>query len=179
MKVAFFDPSTHGVGYCCATGPTQIISTKLVTPRSTSTHWTKRLNDMEFGLRRPITEDRPDLFVIEEPDPIRVIKRYNKKKKKWETIAPRGGAIYGTAVGMVYLLCRLYARKFKMNLETCIDTVEPREWTGGSSKEHRQLVAKSNYPNYDMRLDPGRDLSDAICLCEWWWADQRIKEMRK
>ncbi len=81
-------------------------------------------------------------------------------------------AIYGCAVG--YLLRELY-----LDLDRHIVTVTSDEWIRGKPKKQRQAEIAMLYPDsYDPEADPGGDVSDAIGLCLWWQAEQKLKRAK-
>jgi len=83
-----------------------------------------------------------------------------------------GLPVYGFAVGAVWLL--LVSKLKVENVNTAFDN----QWTHGKNKEYRKPLAAHLYPKYTKLKDSGGDISDAICLWDWFKKQQLIKGMK-
>jgi hypothetical protein len=83
-----------------------------------------------------------------------------------------GMALYGFAVGCIYCHVSYVAEGRGLPPITIAD---PNLWTRGSRKEHRRTWIAQGYPQYDPEKDKGGDVSDAICLGEWWYGQRELQ----
>ena len=192
LSVCSLDPSTTAIGYALRNDDGEL-SFRLITPHPDSSHWFKRLIEMEFLLRRQIQQDKPEHFIIEEPDSDTQFRRGSKGKK----FIRSGQATYGTSVGWVTHLCSQYVRHWGRNPFTSFTFVKPSQWTvkyrrrkrdantldlfGGSDdvKAPRRMRAKAICSDYKPNQDPGGDIADAICLLDFWEMNEKLKGARR
>ncbi len=109
----------------------------------------------------------PALIVIESPSG-KVHGRFGKTKVP-------ALAIYGMAVGAIWATC-LYSRNIHPDR---VHLVNANEWTAGKSKDDRRIRANALWKPYSVKKDPGGDISDAICLLDWFCRHMEIERIKK
>ena len=161
-----FDPSSTCTGWAIGE-KSKVVKAGYVKPKQ-SLAAIERIEETICEVVGLLEFYKPDAVIIEETSG----KIHNRIKKS----NPSGLAVYGMAVGAVYATCVMHVIRQRCS----VDTVKENEWTHGSKKSARQVMAGIYYPDYgEMKeFDKGMDISDAICLLEWYFVNQRIKAMR-
>jgi hypothetical protein len=132
-----------------------------------------RVLAMRDGLREVLMEHRPAVVVVELP----VEKQYTTTPGK-----KSGFAVWGLAAGAIWTVAVDWAENECLAGGPgahVVHRVSNTLWTRGKSKDDRRIVAKGAMKEYDPANDPGGDMSDAIALGLWWWAESRAAEVKK
>ncbi len=143
------DPSLTCVGYAVWFAVDTCIDGGLIRPSKPKAPASERVIEICDELHELVDQHKPAEVVVEIPS------------GKAGTGSKRGArsslTLYGFAAGAVF---GMLIRHPSTPLVVCYTE---RDWIT-ASKDERQLTAAATVKGYDPRLDPGQDLSDAICL---------------
>ena len=153
------DPSSTVTGFAAMEG-SELLRMELWKPPN---KWSarKRVRDMADSLEDALCGLAPQQIIIEMPG-----------GKVWDASTGAGHAIYGWAVGYIFRIAEEQIGRRK------VVAVAPGVWTRGKTKKQNQSEVAMQFPSYDIEADPGGDVSDAIGLCFWWQAEQRLKRAK-
>lgn len=159
MKLLSLDPSSSCTGYAVFDA-TELVDAGKLLPNRAKDVPNDRIDAIVAELVKLVTEHRPDVIVMEDTS--------GKVSKRHGSGGGAGLAIYGKAVGEI--------RRAMKITGIPVDCVLENEWTRGTSKGNRQMWCAAKYSRqYDPNADPGGDVSDAICLGDWWLEKQRLR----
>jgi len=181
VRILSLDPSSTVTGY--AVGITncgvEIIDAGLIKPVRTRDPALARAEQMAQEIIELCEGTKIDRVVIELPSPqapakirrmvadlaklpVEQIIQVLEKLKQ-----PAGQAYYGMAVGVI-------VTTIKWHWSMPCTTVRADVWSRGQSKRQRQAELALRMPSYDPETDPGADVSDAVGLLEWFWAEHAV-----
>lgn len=150
MKMAI-DPSSTCLGYAVWDGD-QLHEAGRIRPLAKHDAF-DRIRMIVEDLEIVLSEFTPSEIAIEVPAPNQVQHRGKR---------PRGQAMYGCAVGAVWLCCGIHLDWQGLHL------VRADVWKRGMSKENTKLRARYLFPDhYTPKQDPGGDVADALLLGVW------------
>ena len=128
---------------------------------------TDRIKEACVHFQRMINEYRPVEIIIEAPSG-KIHGRFAKTKMS-------ALAIYGMAVGAIWAACRYSG----LIADEHVHLINANEWTSQHSKNVRRQRAKALWSEYSAEEDPGADISDAICLLDWFCRHQELDRIKK
>ena len=153
------DPSSTRTGYALWDGD-QLCEAGVLAPARTRDAVLDRIASIKHELSSLLDAERGLSIVVMEIPSGRIGR------------GSRGGAtghlaLYGMAVGAVWMLCR--SRGVPVACAT------EREWTRGVPARRRQAIVAASVPGYQSSSDGGRDVSDAIGLGRWWMSEVKLR----
>jgi len=153
MKILALDPSSLRTGWAWAEG-IDIVDAGLIIPKA-SLPPLARIEIMCGKVGEIVRARLPERIVIEIPEG-KIHGRLNRQKVS-------GMSIYGMAVGAIWWHCYTIWDGYT------VDCVGVNEWTRGTGKEERKLIAPHLWPEYTKwaAKDRGGDMSDAISLADF------------
>jgi hypothetical protein len=165
MKILAIDPSSTKTGWATGTGRRELLTFGLLQPKGSAY---SRVWSMAHSIREIMLQHEPDAVVIETP------------AQQARKIGSRGQATYGMAVGVILAVVRMQRGYWgRVHISAADDWGQKYRKPAGYSdvKTWRKRLAASEFPGiYDPATDPGGDTADAICLMQWWYTEQVIKE---
>lgn len=163
-KIVGLDPSMTAIGYCVMVNGVLFDAGLIKPPKDLSR--TQKLANMGHCLIRDIlNEELPDYILIETPS-------YHVGAR--HKAGGQGLAIYGFAAGVIWQTCVEWAAKQD---KVKVVEIEVDEWTKNrGTKIDRLDNIAMKYPAYAAKRDKdkGGDMGDAIGICDYWLAKQRI-----
>jgi hypothetical protein len=174
MRVSAFDPSSTCIGHATYdTLKRQYLGygwSGLITPAKKSADPDARVLSMLPDVQDVCREARPQVVLVEAM----VEKQYTRQEQRTSSLPVCGWAM-GRVGGFIEGLKATNAF-FPIWPETRIIYVSNTDWTRGKPKDDRQILArglaKNIYTPAVEAKDKGRDLSDAICLIDWYLSRQ-------
>jgi len=159
------DPSSTRTGIAVMGFDNELIDQFALVPKPDDTSDVRILiqcRDLRQALDQGVF--KPEVIVIEGTSG-----KINKKRNKGQGA---GMAIYGIAVGAIWMTCNWWAADNKSDCP--VEIVLENDWTRGVTKKQRAINMSLIYPQYKPYLDPGLDIGDAIGLGLWWLENNKL-----
>lgn len=165
MKVYLLglDPSSTRTGYSGFSQSGELVDCGLIKPEKASADAIGRISSMVVELMELLVEWMPEVVIVEVPS--------GKVGSGERRGAGSRLCVYGLAVGAMWQTC--------VNAPgvPIVDVVDERTWTKSVAKPERQKRIAVEFPRYRevMDKDGGMDVSDAIGIGLYWFANRRTK----
>ena len=154
MKIIAIDPGSKVTGYAVFEDD-KLIDAGLLKPQKTRLPNDKRILSICFEVEKLLDEHEPKVVVLEWTT--------GKVGKNRHKGGGSGLAIYGIAIGAIWMVARL-REGVALPATVLID----ESWTCGKPKVKRLAELELTCPAYKRKDDKGGDMGDAILLAQYY-----------
>ena len=155
MKIIAIDPGSIITGYAVVTETGRLLDAGLIKPKNRDDPPNIRIGEIVNAVHALLIEHEPDIIVLEW-----TTGKVNKGRHKG---GGRGLAIYGIAVGAIWITMELWHKDNHGDI-VLID----EGWTKGVKKKKRLEDLELTCSAYNREDDKSGDMGDAICLGEYY-----------